>query len=319
MVSDPMNLQAPPAISTFTLLRERLNDQFTKVPPLKVGVVCSHEFNVLRAVCEVRNQGWIEPILFGDEKSTRDICEDNNLDLTGVKVIDKRDPREAIKEASSLALTGGIDIFMRGRLSVYRLLHELCKRSNNIRQSTDLLTHVAVFELAKYPRLLLLSDGGVVIAPTLDQKVRIVNQTIDVALALGIDKPKVALLAAVETVLSYLPINLEEAAIAKMGERGQIGRAIIDGPLAFDVAVSEESAAIKKISSPVAGKADILIVPHIEAGNSIYQALVVFARAKAAGVVIGARFPIVITARTDSHVNRVNSIHLAIWLKLNQV
>ncbi|MBN2056873.1 phosphate butyryltransferase [bacterium] len=304
-------------IITFEQLRAALQRRVEERGPVRVGVINSHELNVMRAVCDVHHQGLIEGVLIGDEQLTRELCEHNNLDISAFAVEHTRDRKKAVAAGAHYVVRDEVDFLVRGRITVYDLLHNLCKLENGFRRKIDLMTYVSVFQLRLYPRLLLLSDGGVVIAPTLDQKVRIINQAVDVALALGIREPRVALLAAVETVKSTLPVSLEQAALAKMGDRGQIGRAVIDGPLAFDVAISEHAAKVKKLDSPVAGRADILIAPQIEAGTSIYQALMVFGRVRAAGAVVGARAPVVISARIDTLVNRINSIHLAAWLALS--
>lgn len=302
-------------IKNFAQLRNSLKKLIEKNRPLRVALVVSQEKNALRAISDLYKEGCIEPVLIGDISYTKFLADGEYIDISKFNNINVPDPIEACITATKMAANNEIDIIFRGRIPAYDILHILLKEEYGLRQKHDFWTHITVFEIPNHEKLLFLSDAGIIINPDIEAKIKIIQQAIKVSNTFGIVKPRVALLAAVETVTPKMSIGMEEAAIAKMGERGQIGNAFIDGPLAFDVAVSQEAANLKKVGGEVAGKADIIIAPHIEAGNTIYKALVIFSNAKAGAAIIGGKVPIIITSRSDTHANRINSIIFASWLK----
>ncbi len=213
----------------------------------------------------------------------------------------------------SMARAGEADVVMKGTLETATFMRAALDRDNGLRVGR-LLTHVAVFEIPGFNRLLLISDAGIIVAPDIYQKIVIVQSAIEVAHKLGLDQPKVAILAASELVDPKIPSTVDAANLSKMAERGQIRGGVVDGPLALDNAISEASIAIKGIQSPIAGQADILIVPSVEAGNLLAKAITYFGHGEMAGVVVGGCAPLVVTSRSDSHTTKLVSIALGVLL-----
>jgi phosphate acetyltransferase len=224
-----------------------------------------------------------------------------------------RSSHESAARAVALCRSGECEALMKGSLHTDELMHEAANAETGLR-TVRRLSHVFLMEVSTYPRMLLITDAAINIYPTLDDKVDIVQNAIDLAHALGIPLPKVAILSAVETVNSKILSTIESAALCKMADRGQITGAILDGPLAFDTAINQEAARIKGIVSTVAGVADILLVPDLESGNMLAKQLEYLANAKAAGIVLGARVPIILTSRSDSAETRLASCAVAVKL-----
>jgi len=279
-----------------------------------MAITGAHDAAAMAVLAPLVKDGLIYPTLIGDGRRIRSKAESAGVSISSYPVIDVKDEHDACAAAAELAVRGETDILYRGKVPAYDMLKVLCTRATGFRQTQDLLTHVAVFEMDGMNRLVFVSDGGVVVAPDLDMKIRILNQAVQIARQFGVTRPKVALLAAVETVASYLPVAMEGAAIAKMGDRGQLGNAIVDGPLSLDVALSPESAEVKRVNSLVAGSADVLIVPQIEAGNVMYKAVMTFTNAKMGGIVVGGKTPVIIPGLFDRSETRIYSVLLAIWL-----
>jgi len=226
-------------------------------------------------------------------------------------VIHAHDSREAVRKAVESVAKGDASLLMKGKVKTAEIMSEVLKEEYGLRTGR-LLNMVSVFEIANYPRLLIVADAGMVISPTLEQKVDMIHNCVLVAKVLGIKMPKVAVVGAVETVNPKMPVTIDAAALAKMYDRKQIKDAIVDGPLALDNAVSEKAAKHKGIESEVAGKADILILPDIEAANIFYKSLVFLAGAKVASTIVGARVPVVLTSRADSDETKLLSIALTV-------
>ncbi len=278
-----------------------------------VAVAAAHEHEVLLAALEAQQMGLAKCILIGDQAAIEGLVRDLNVDLGGAELINEPDATQAARQAMKLVSDGTAQIAMKGRVETRLFLLAALDKEVGLRTGR-LLTHVAVFEIPGFPRLVVISDAGVVVAPTLEQKVDIVQNAIFAAHRLGIERPKVAILAANEMVNPKLPVSLEAANLSKMADRGQIKGGQIDGPLALDNAVSKESARIKGIESDVAGEADILIVPNIEAGNILIKSITYFARGVMAGVVVGAKAPLVLPSRADTHQAKLTSIALSALL-----
>lgn len=276
-----------------------------------IAVAWAADAPVLQACCDVMEMGLIDRIyLTGVQSEIERVATEESLDISGFEIVATSNPQDAAATAVSLVREGKATILMKGLLSTSILLKAVLNKEAGLRKK-QLLSHVGIIEFPDN-RLVLLTDGGMNIRPDLEQKVQIVENAVEFAQALGIATPKVAMLAAVETVNPKMPETLDAAAIVQMGRRGQFGKNVeIDGPLAFDNAVNKEAAEHKGIVSEVAGKADILMVPEIVAGNVLYKSFTFLAHLKGAGAICGASCPIVLTSRADSRESKVNSIMIA--------
>ncbi len=279
------------------------------LPPRRVAVAAAHDDAVLAAVRDARERGIAEFVLIGDQARLKALAGPTGVDLAGVEVIHEPDVRQAARRAAAMVGSGQADMLMKGLIGTGDFLRALLDKDLGLRTGL-LLSHVFVIELAGWDRLLFVTDAAMNVSPTLADKAAIIGNAVTLAGALGVDPVRVAVLAAVETVDAGMPATLEAAALAKMAERGQIKGAIVDGPLALDNAISEEAARHKGIVSPVAGRADILMVPDIEAGNMLGKSMVYFARARIAGLVMGAAKPVIVTSRADSAESKMLSIAL---------
>ena len=285
-----------------------LIEEAKKEDAVKLAVAAAGDKVVLQSVKKAHEMDIIEPILIGDEAKISDALEALDYDFAG-EIINTDNNKESAHKAVSLIAEGKADLPMKGLLSTKKILKALLNKKYGLRQDR-LLSLVTMMNLEKEDKIVFMTDGGMNIAPDLEEKVDIVANAVEVARAVGIDKPKVAPLAAVEKVNPAMPDTLEAAQLSKMADRGQIKNAVVDGPLAFDNAVSMEAAEHKGIESPVAGKADILLVPDIEAGNVLYKSLVFYAGLPSASLVFGAKVPLVLTSRADSPETKFNSIAL---------
>lgn len=277
----------------------------------RIAVAAAQEHSALEAVLDARAAGLVEPILIGDLAAMRAIASELGADLTGLRIIEEKDYTKAAALAVSLVRSGEADVLMKGVLDTSILLKAALNKENGL-NAGRLTSHVAVIESPQYHKLFIVTDAAINIAPDLQCKLDIIANAVKVSRALGVENPKVALLAAVEKVNDKMPCTVEAAVITVMNQRGQIKDCIIDGPLALDNAISSESARIKKIVSRVAGDADVLVAPDIEAGNVLYKALLDLGGAKGAGIVAGTAKPIVLTSRADTRETKLASIALAV-------
>lgn len=286
-----------------------------------VVVVGAQQDAVLEAAQIAIAEGIANIILVGDEPAIRKIALSGGethrpgIDLTGMEIVHEPDLNEAARQAMLLVSSGRAHVAMKGKVDTATFLRAALDKELGMRTG-ELLSHVAVFEVKSLGRLLLVSDAGVNIAPTLEQKADIIRNAIFVAHKLGIEQPKVAVLASNEVVNPKMPANIEAAALAKMADRGQIVGALVDGPLALDNAISSEAAAMKGIAGPVAGQADILIPPDIEAGNLMAKAIIYFAGYWMAGVVVGSRAPLILPSRSDPYEAKLHSLALGVVMTL---
>lgn len=281
--------------------------------PLPTAVVYPCSEDALAGAFEAARAGLIEPVLVGPEEQIRETAAKAKLDLSPYKIVSTADPEESAAVAANLAGANKVGALMKGSLHTDQFMHAVVQRENRLR-TNRLLSHCMLIAAPAYSRRIIISDAAVNIAPDLDQKRDIVQNAIILARALGMEQPKVAVLAAVEVVSSKMPATIDAAALAKMADRRQIVGGIVDGPLDLDIAVDEEAARIKGVKSPVAGKADILIAPNIEAGNMMYKELTFMAGAQTAGLVMGARVPVILTSRADTAQTRLFSCGLAVLL-----
>jgi phosphate acetyltransferase len=289
---------------------ERFVQAARTLPPLTTAVVHPCSVEAIQAAVEAREEGLLQPILVGPEAKMRAIAEAANISLAGLRIVSTEHSHAAAAKAVELAACGEVDALMKGSLHTNELLEAVVAPLSGLRTDRR-ISHVYVLDAPGYPKPLIITDAAINIAPTLAQKRDICQNAIYLMHRLGVAEPLLAALAAVETVDPAMPATLDAAALAVMATRGQITGAKVDGPLAFDNAISLDSARIKEIASPVAGKADILLVPNLEAGNMLAKQLIYLAGADAAGLVLGARAPIILTSRADSLRARLASAALA--------
>jgi phosphate butyryltransferase len=277
----------------------------------RLVLAVSQDGQSLGAINDTYKAGIIEPVLIGSKKITDQLIEEGGYDLSDVKMIDEPDAEKAVKKAVRMVHNGEADILMKGKVATPVLLKGVLNKEWGLRTGR-LLSHFALFEVKTYHKLIAVTDVAMNIAPNLSDKIQIINNSVDFLNKMGIPKPKVAVLGAIEMVNENMQATLDAALLSKMNQRDQIKHCIIDGPLAFDNAVSFESAKHKGIRSDVAGDTDLLLMPDIEVGNVLYKSLVFFAKAKVASVILGAAAPIVLTSRSDSEESKFNSILLAV-------
>lgn len=279
--------------------------------PRRIAVAAAQEHSALEAAVDAYAHGLAEPILVGDPEAIRALAAELSLDISAFEIVAEKEPAKAAAKAVELVKTGKADMLMKGIVDTSVILKAALNKETGI-NSGRLASHVAVFETAHYHKLLMVTDAAINIAPDLPAKLDIIANSVTAARALGTEKPKVALLCAIEKVnYDKMPCTAEAAVITQMNRRGQVKNCIVDGPLALDNAVSAESAKIKKIVSEVAGDADILVTPDIEAGNVLYKSLIDLGGAKGAGIVMGAAKPIVLTSRADTAETKLASIAFA--------
>jgi phosphate acetyltransferase len=279
--------------------------------PLVTAVVHPCDVPSLEAALVARDRGLIEPMLVGPRDKILAVAEAGGLELMGVAIEAVPHSHAAAARAVELVRRAEVHAMMKGSLHTDELMTEVVKADSGLRTARR-ISHVFVMQVPTLDRLLLVTDGAVNIEPSLEVKADIVRNAIDLAKALGVSMPRVAILSAVETVTSKLRSTLDAAALCKMAERGQIEGGILDGPLAFDNAVSLDAARTKGIASAVAGRADILVAPDLEAGNILAKQLEYFAGALAGGVVLGARVPVILSSRSDPLESRVFSCAVAV-------
>lgn len=288
-----------------------LMDKASSLKPLKVAVVHPVDIYSLSGAVEAAKAGVIEPILIGPEEKIRQTAKDAHIDLNSYAIISTPHSHAAAALAVEMAREGKAEALMKGKLHTDELMEAVLDKEKGLRTGRR-MSHVFLLDVPSYPKPLFLTDAAINIKPGLMEKKDIIQNAIDLFTTLGLGTPKVAVLSAVETVTEKIPSTLDATALCKMAERGQITDGIVDGPLAFDNAISHEAAAIKGIVSPVAGDADILVVPDIESGNMLYKQLRYFSGVQGAGIVLGAKVPIILTSRAGDAESRVVSSALAL-------
>jgi len=275
-----------------------------------IAVAAAEDDAVLKAVVKARELGLCEAILVGDQEKIEKIMDEENMEKS-FRIIDEKNPTEASKIAAELVRNGEAQILMKGLVDTKSLLRAVLDKERGL-ASGNLISHVAAFEVPGYDRMLFVTDAAMNTYPGIKEKVAITNNAVKFVRSLGIETPKVAVICAVEVVNEGMPATIDAAMLSKMNDRGQIRGCIIDGPLALDNALSAEAAEHKGIKSPVAGHADILLMPNIESGNILYKALTYTTKSKSGGVLLGATAPVVVTSRADSFESKVNSIAMAV-------
>jgi phosphate acetyltransferase len=283
------------------------------LPAITTAVCWPMSDVALRGTVEAADEGLIEPTLIGDEAEMKALAVKIGVDISSYPILHAETEVRAAELSVAMCRSGNAQAMMKGSLHTDELMKVAMARDTGLRTSRR-ITHVFVMDTPAYARTLLITDAAINIEPELEDKIHIVQNAIDLAHALGIPEPKVALLSAVETVNPKIKSTLDAAALCKMADRGQITGGILDGPLAFDTAVSVKAAAIKKLVSPVTGQADILVVPDLESGNMLAKQLEYLGGAQLAGIVLGARVPVILTSRADSAETRLTSCAVAVLL-----
>ena len=277
---------------------------------MKLAVVASHDEEVLAAVLESKNLGIAEPILIGDENKTKAIAMQKGLDISDCKIIDEKDLIKAAEIGVKMVSNGEANFIMKGLVDTSILLKAVLNKEWGLR-TESLLSHVMIYEIPNYSKLIYLTDGGMNLQPSLEDKVKIIENAVTVAKALGKNTVKVACLAAKEKVHPKMVATVDANELKSLYKEGKFSEGtIVEGPMALDLAISLESAKIKGYESPVAGDADVLLVPNIEMGNGIGKSITYFAGGKSAGIVMGAKAPIVLVSRADDHQSKLYSIAL---------
>jgi phosphate acetyltransferase len=284
-----------------------------ELEPVTTAVAHPCDEASLRAAVEAADGDLIRPILVGPQARIRAVAEECGLDIAAFRVVDTPHSHASAAKAVEIVRAGEAETLMKGSLHTDELMAEVIRKEGGLRTERR-VSHVFIMDVPTYAKPLAVTDAAINIFPDLETKVDIVQNAIEMAHALGRELPKVAILSAVETVTPKIPSTIDAAALCKMAERGQITGAVLDGPLAFDNAISKEAAAIKGLRSEVAGDADILVVPDLEAGNMLAKQLSFLANADAAGIVLGARVPIILTSRADTVRARMASCAVAVLL-----
>ncbi|MGC1411330.1 MAG: phosphate acetyltransferase [Acetobacteraceae bacterium] len=292
---------------------QRLIKAAQALPTIKVAVAHPCDDVSLQGAIEAARLGLIEPILVGPVERIRNVAKAAGLDIGAMEIVASEHSNDSAAKAAGLVTAGRVEALMKGSLHTDELMGAVVAREAGIRTARR-ISHCFVMDVPRHPNALIITDAAINIAPTLDDKVDIVQNAIDLAHAMGVTEVRVALLSAMETVTAKVPSTIEAAALCKMADRGQITGALLDGPLALDNAISPEAAAIKQIVSPVAGRANVLVVPDLEAGNMLAKSLSFLAHADAAGIVLGTRVPIVLTSRADSLLTRLASSAVAVMV-----
>ena len=289
---------------------EKLLERAKALPPVPTAVAHPCDESSLAAAADAAKIGLIRPILVGPKARIGAVAKKNGIKIAGFEIVDAEHSHASAAQAVALVREGRAECLMKGSLHTDELMGAVVSREGGLRTARR-ISHCFVMDVPTYSEPLIVSDAAVNIAPTLRDKIDIVQNAIDLAHALGAKEVRVAILSAMETVNPDVPSTLEAAALCKMADRGQITGAILDGPLALDNAINLQAAKIKKIHSPVAGRANVLIVPDLEAGNMLAKSLTFMAQADAAGIVLGARVPVILTSRADSVMTRLASCAIA--------
>jgi len=299
-------MNSEPGTGKYELLLERCRN----FEPIPTAIAHPCETTALAGALEAADKGLIVPILVGPREKIEATARSAGIDPGDARIIDVPHSHASASKAVELIREGQAEILMKGSLHTNELMAAVVARDRGLRTERR-ISHVFVMDVPTYHKVLIITDGAINIAPSLEDKVDICQNAIDLAISLGRETPKVAILAAVETMNSKMPATIDAAALCKMAERGQITGGILDGPLAFDNAISSDAARIKGIRSDVAGDPDILLVPDLEAGNILAKQLTFLANADSAGLVLGARVPIILTSRADSVRSRIASCAVA--------
>ncbi|MBD3370416.1 bifunctional enoyl-CoA hydratase/phosphate acetyltransferase [Candidatus Fermentibacteria bacterium] len=289
---------------------EQLKERAKELPSMKVAVVMANESETLSAVSEAVEANMLEAVLIGPEEEIASSAEEAGVDISGMEIVHVTEEAEAAMKGTQLVRNGRAQVLMKGLIATSTFLKAVLDRESGIR-GEGLLSHVAVIDAPEYHKLLLITDAAMNIDPDFEQKMEMLKNAVTVAHAIGIEKPKATYICAKEKPYQKMPRTMEAARMKEAAGRGELGEVIFDAPLAMDLAVSAVAKKIKKIDSPVAGDADLLLLPDIESGNAIYKTLIFLAGAELGAVIMGATHPVVLTSRADSAESKLCSIVLA--------
>ena len=292
---------------------ERLISSAQRLPPMTTAIAHPCDEVSLESAVEAAKLNLIVPILVGPSARIKEVAERAEVDISRFEIVDSAHSHDSAAKAVELVRQGRAEALMKGSLHTDELMGAVVSREGGLRTARR-VSHCFVMDVPSYAHALLITDAAVNIAPSLEDKVDIVQNAIELAQAMGVEEVRVAILSAMETINPKVPSTIEAAALCKMADRGQITGALLDGPLALDNAISLEAAEIKKISSPVAGRANVLVVPDLEAGNMLAKSMSFLANADAAGIVLGARVPVILTSRADVLLTRLASCAVALLL-----
>lgn len=281
--------------------------------PKRLSVALANDEEVLLAVSNAHKAGIVEAVLVGDEPKMRAIAAEHNIDLSPFEIINEADLQAASAIAVGLVSSGKADIVMKGLVDTSIILKAVLNKETGLRTGS-VLSHTAVFDVPSYGKLLFVTDAAMNIAPDIETKAKIIDNTVKLVNALDIENPNVAVVCAKEKVSDKMPATLDAEALVKMNQEGTIKGCVVGGPFALDNAVSKEAAKIKGVTHPGAGEADILLMPTIEAGNILYKSLSILSKTKNAGIILGAKAPVVLTSRADSDETKLYSIALAVLM-----
>ncbi|MBU5256152.1 phosphate butyryltransferase [Tissierella praeacuta] len=279
----------------------------------KVAVAVAQDKDVLSAIKNATVSKIAEPILVGDKERILEIAKEIQFDLSGIEIINEKDGALACRIATEMVSSGKADVLMKGLIDTSVIMKQVLDSEIGLRTG-KVISHVAVFDVSTYHKVFIVTDAAMNIAPNIYQKKEIIENAVELAKSLDIEKPKVAVLASKEKVSPKMEATIHAKELADMNKNGEITGCLVDGPFALDNAISKESAKLKGINSEVAGDADILLVPHIDAGNVLYKCLSFLANAKSAGLIVGTKSPIVLTSRADNEESKLNSIALAVLM-----
>ena len=324
MASQEISNKKSPVPGAATVAGHHSHEKFKRLvaaaqrqPPVTIAIAHPCDQVSLESAIEAAKLKLIIPILVGPAARIRDVAARNALDISAFEIVDAAHSHDAAVKAVGLVRAAKADALMKGSLHTDELMAAAVSRDAGLRTARR-ISHCFVMDVPEHPNALIITDAAVNIAPTLEDKVDIVQNAIDLAKAMGVAEIRVAILSAMETINPKVLSTLEAAALCKMADRGQITGALLDGPLALDNAISPEAAAIKNIKSPVAGRANVLVVPDLEAGNMLAKSLSFLSGADAAGIVLGARVPIVLTSRADNLLTRLASCAVAVLVAAAQ-
>lgn len=293
---------------------EQLEKLVKGKPGGRIVIAAAHDDNVLASVKEVYEKGYVEPILIGNKEKIFRIADEVGLDVSRMNIIKEMDDTQSARLAVNMINSGEAEVLMKGYLHTAELLKVVLDKEKGLR-TKSVISHIGLFEVGTYKKLLIVTDSGINIYPDLKQKAEIIQNAVNLAIKLGIRKPKVAILSAVEVINPSIQSTIDAAVLSKMAQRGQILDCKVDGPLAMDNAINRDAALHKHIESEVAGDADILVVPNIEAGNILIKSLAFLYNAKSCAVLSGAKVPLVVTSRADDSVTKYYSIILSLALR----
>ena len=305
------NVAMPVAVQSGTGKYERLLERCRGIAPIPTAVAYPCDESSLSGAIDAARLGLIVPILVGPAATITEVANSKGIDLGGAQIVEAATTRASAAKAVEMVRLGQAEMVMKGSLHSDEVLGAVIAKETGLRTGRR-LSHAFLMDVPTYHKVLIVTDAAINIAPTLEDKVDICQNAIDLAKTFGIDRPKVAILAAVETVNSKMPATLDAAALCKMADRGQIKGGILDGPLAFDNAISRDAAKTKGIASEVAGDPDILLAPDLEAGNMMAKMLSFLANSDSAGLVLGAKVPVILTSRADSVRARIASCAVAV-------